>query len=362
LVTSDFSASPVNSAVAPGDSRLFILERPGRIRIIQAGRLLPTPFLDISSKVSTEGDQGMMSMAFHPDFARNHYFYVYYNQAGTSMGTQVVARFTARTDDPNRADPASEHTILTAPPLARTQNGAELVFGPDGMLYLATGDNNREGQTSQVLSNLLGKLIRIDVDGADPYAIPTDNPYAGGGTLCGQAATGAQCAEIWATGLRNPYRVAFDNGLIYIADVGGSRYEEVNVEPANRAGLNYGWPIMEGRSCWPALTTTCDQTGLTLPAFQYSHSEGCAVIGGYVYRGGAIPEVRGKYFYTDFCSGWLRSLTYNAGAVSDMTEWISATGYTFSLAQDSAGELYLLTSPGPNKPVLGNAVYRVVRQ
>lgn len=330
--------SPVHLAAPPGDPRIFVVERRGRIRIIKDGKLRAEPFLDITSRVGSGGsEQGLLSVAFHPDFATNRYFFVNYTDRN---GDTRVERYTVG-PDPDRADPASAKLILTIDQPFSNHNGGLIVFGPDGMLYIGMGDGGSGGDPlghGQNLGTLLGALLRIDVDRGDPYTIPPDNPFAGRADARG---------EIWAYGLRNPWRFAFDRtaGLLYIADVGQNRWEEINVAPASAGGLNYGWNLTEGNHCFPS--DPCDRTGLTPPVLEYSHDEGCSVTGGHVYRGRAIPELAGHYFYADYCRGWIRSFRYTSEGVRDQRTWsIGNVGLITSFGEDSAGELYVLSQDG----------------
>jgi glucose/arabinose dehydrogenase len=225
------------------------------------------------------------------------------------------------------------------------------MFGPDGKLYIGAGDGGGEGDplnNGQKVTTLLGKLLRIDVDAGDPYAIPPDNPFASTGVPCGAGGTGSSpCQEIWALGLRNPWRFSFDGGTnrLYLGDVGQDSWEEVDIEDASVPGLNYGWSITEGMHCFRP--RNCNETGLTLPKLEYAHSQGCSIIGGYVYRGSQIPGIVGRYFYSDFCAGFLRSFNFDGSTVSEQTQWqVGDLGSVLSLGQDAAGELYILSDNG----------------
>lgn len=331
-------SSPLYLTAPAGDARLFIVEKTGAIRIVKDGALLPEPFLDLSDAVSGGSEQGLLSMAFHPDYASNCFFYVDYTD--TDGNTQVV-RYSVQAGNPDAADPASAKTILTVEQPFANHNGGLLLFGPDGMLYIGLGDGGSGGdpfRNGQDLGTLLGKILRIDVDAGDPYGIPPDNPFVG--------RAGAR-GEIWAYGLRNPWRFAFDAeaGLLYIADVGQGAWEEVNVVPMDAGGLNFGWNIMEGTHCFDA--SSCDQTGLTLPVHEYSHDDGCSITGGYVYRGSLAPSVRGQYFYSDFCAGFLRSFTFDGTTASNPTSWaVGNIGNVQSFGEDAAGEMYILSTNG----------------
>jgi glucose/arabinose dehydrogenase len=336
-------SSPLYLTSPSGDARLFVVEQGGRIRIIENGQLLPAPFLDLAGRISSGGERGLLSMAFHPEFASNGFFYVNYTDPG---GDTRVERYRVSTD-PRSADVTSATPILTVDQPFANHNGGLLKFGADGMLYIGMGDGGSGGDPQghgQSLASLLGKLLRIDIDAGDPYGIPTDNPFAG--------STSAR-QEIWASGLRNPWRFSFDRatGELYLADVGQNRYEEINVVAGSTAGVNYGWNVMEGMHCFQA--TTCTQTGLTLPVLEYEHPDGCSVTGGYVYRGSVIPGLVGHYLYSDFCAGWLRSFRYANGRVNDARDWaIGDIGNVMSFGEDDAGEVYILTA--------GGRVYRIV--
>jgi glucose/arabinose dehydrogenase len=346
FVTSGLSA-PVFLAQPLNDGRIFVVEQAGRIRVVRDGVLQTTPFLDIAAtKVSSGGERGLLSVAFHPQYATNRFFYVYYTTraiGGLAVGDIVIERYTA-TANPEVADPASAKLIITTSHSQQSNhNGGLLAFGPDGMLYAGLGDGGGGGDpfhTGQDQNALLGSLLRLDIAG-DPYRIPPGNPFIG--------VTGAR-AEIWAKGLRNPWRYAFDapTGLLYIADVGQGAREEVNVVAATEPNVNYGWSIMEGAICYAA--ATCNQTGLRLPVIDYTHAAGCSITGGYVYRGAAIPGIRGHYFYSDFCSGFLRSFRYDNGAVTDVKDWGLTMSNVTSFGVDFAGELYVIS---------GNSIQKV---
>jgi glucose/arabinose dehydrogenase len=336
--------SPIFLAAPNGDQRLFIVERPGRIRIIQNGTLLPQPFLDISARVLLSGEGGLLSMAFDPQFARNGYFYIYYTDPGQNI---VVERYSTA-PNPNLADATSALPIIRiAHPVYVNHFGGQAAFGPDGFLYIGTGDGGGEGDplaNGQNLNSLLGKMLRIDVSAASagqPYTIPPSNPFIG--------QTGRR-AEIWAYGLRNPWRFAFDGEQLYIADAGQDRREEVDIGGIAQGGLNFGWNVMEGTLCYNP-STGCDRTGLTLPAFEYDHgtggANGCSIIGGFVYRGAAIPELAGRYFYSDYCNGFLKSFYATGGGVIEQRDWPAAgIGRVISFGRDGQGELYMLAASG----------------
>ncbi|MFQ5704955.1 MAG: PQQ-dependent sugar dehydrogenase, partial [Gemmatimonadales bacterium] len=295
--------------MAAGDtSRLFVVERPGAIRIIRNGVVVATPFLDITNLTSLGGERGLLSLAFHPQYVENGQFFVYYTDV-TDGGTRVV-RYNVSAD-PDVADPSSAHLIIAVDQPFNNHNGGQIAFGPDGMLYVGLGDGGSAGDplgSGQDLSSLLGSIIRLDVDGGDPFAIPSDNPHV--------ADPNAR-DEIWVSGLRNPWRFSFDRrtGDLYIGDVGQDEVEEVDVHSAAApGGANYGWNTMEGSRCFRS--TNCDTTGLTLPVLEYLHNAGggCSITGGYVYRGSRIPALVGRYLYGDFCSEFVRSFVYDGSA------------------------------------------------
>jgi glucose/arabinose dehydrogenase len=293
---------PVHVAHAgDGSDRIFVVEQAGRIRILDNGVVLPSPFLDLASvnppRLIAGGEQGLLSVAFPPAFTAKRYFYVNYTRAPD--GATVVARYRVSIGDANAADPASEEVVLTIPQPFANHNGGQLAFGPDNNLYIGMGDGGSGGDplnNGQSPGTLLGKILRIDVEsGTAPYVVPPDNPFVG---VVGYR------PEIWALGLRNPWRFSFDRltGDLYIGDVGQGAIEEVDVQPAGSpGGRNYGWNIMEGAGCYNS--ATCATAGLTLPVATYDHSLGCSVTGGVVYRGTALPALQGIHFYGDFCSG-----------------------------------------------------------
>lgn len=330
---------PLYLTSPPGDARLFIPEKGGAIRLIKGGTLLQTPFLDLTSKVSSAGgEQGLLGLAFPPDYASSGRFIVHYNDLA---GDTRVSWFQV-SGDPDRADPASESLILANQKPGSAHNGGQILFGPDGLLYIGLGDGADQDQgRGQSLTDLFGSVLRIDVSSAAPYAVPPDNPFV--------AAAGDR-PEVWSYGFRNPWRFSFDRatGDLYIGDVGESDWEELDYASAAGGagrGVNYGWSLMEGQHC---LRQGCDQTGLTLPVLEYSHSDGCSIIGGYVYRGAAIPGLQGTYFYSDFCRGWVRSLRMEGGIPMDATDWpaLQPGGQVTSFGEDAEGELYLLTRQG----------------
>jgi glucose/arabinose dehydrogenase len=327
--------SPVYLTSPPGDPRLFVVEQGGRILIVKNGSVLPTPFLDITDRVKSGGEQGLLSVAFHPDYARNGFFYVDYTDKN---GDTRIERYKV-TPDADVADPSSTKVLLEIDQPYSNHNGGLVMFGPDRMLYIGMGDGGAGGdphRNGQNPNALLGKILRIDVNG-DPYRIPPDNPFANGSR--GKP-------EIWAMGMRNPWRFAFDDGSLYIADVGQNEYEEVNVEPATSPGLNYGWNIMEASNCYRG--DNCSPAGLILPKIAYKHlGNACSVTGGFVYRGSRIPTVVGHYFYSDYCEGGLRSFKYVDGRATDQRTWtIENIGHVVSFGEDSSRELYVISEGG----------------
>lgn len=328
---------PLFVAAPSGDPRLFVVEQTGKIRILAGDRFLATPFLDLGGSVSGGNEQGLLGLAFHPDYAANGRFFV--NYTDKSGDTQVVGyRVSANA---NVADPASASVLLGIDQPYSNHNGGWLGFGPDGLLYIGMGDGGSGGDPQRRAQNpdeLLGKILRIDVDGGAPYSIPPGNPFANGGGR----------PEIFALGVRNPWRIAFDGTDIYIADVGQDAIEEIDVITTADAGANLGWSLMEGDTCFRA--RNCDRTGLVLPIHQYTHdSGGCSITGGYVYRGKAISALAGQYVFADLCDGKVRSLAYAEGRAGRLTDWSGQLGVIegiTSFGLDSSGELYITTYEG----------------
>jgi glucose/arabinose dehydrogenase len=329
---------PVHIAHAgDGSGRIFVVEQAGRIRILDNRVVLPSPFLDISAKLVCCGERGLLSVAFPPGFASKGYFYVNYTRVPD--GSTVVARYRVSIGDANAADPASEEVILAIPQPFSNHNGGQLAFGSDNNLYIGMGDGGSGGDplnNGQSPGTLLGKILRIDVEsGAVPYGIPPTNPFLG---------VAGYRPEIWALGLRNPWRFSFDRlaGDLYIGDVGQGAVEEVDFEPAGSpGGRNYGWNIMEGAGCYN--TNSCATAGLTLPAATYGHSLGCSVTGGVVYRGTALPALQGIYFYGDFCSGRIWGLR-KQGAGWETAELPVPGNPPMNIStfgEDEAGNVYL---------------------
>lgn len=331
-------SNPAFVTALPGDSRLFIVELPGRIRILRDGVLLSQPFLDIRGIVSSGGERGLFSVAFHPEYQQNGFFFVSYTDLS---GASRIARYRVSAH-PDLADGASEKAIVSVAQPYANHNGGQIAFGPDGMLYIGLGDGGSGGDPlghGQNRATLLGSLLRVDVDSDDPYGIPPDNPFVNDPDAR---------PEIWAYGLRNPWRFSFDRetGHLHVADVGQNAWEEVNVVPADSAGINFGWNRMEGRHCYAS--ATCNVNGLELPVYEYANSgDTCSVTGGYVYRGSAIPEVIGTYFFADYCEGRLRSFRVQNGESMDARTWdLGRLGSITSFGEDSAGELYIVTAEG----------------
>ena len=323
----------------PGDDRLFVVERVGVIRILDANReLLGPAFIDLTDRVLANGiEQGLLGLAFHPDYANNGRFFVYYTDQG---GRRQLSEFQVSVSDPNLASPDTERVLveLEQPPDATDirHYAGQLAFGPDGYLWMAMGDGADSRDQGQDPNTMFGAISRIDVDGGDPYGIPPENPFVGGG--------GA--GEVWAYGLRNPWRFSIDSGdgLIYIADVGHADQEEINVLPIDEGGFNLGWSDVEGTRCFHV--QDCDLANYTAPVITYSHEEGCSVTGGYVYRGTEIPELAGTYFYSDWCSQWIRSFKYAGGQVTEERDWsadLGQLGQINTFGVDASGELYLAT-------------------
>ena len=337
LVVDRIEGGTTDLQAPAGDDRLFLVLKDGLIRVILDQAFLPEPFLDIRGLVRKDAsERGMLGLAFHPSYADNGRFFVFYTDLD---GHSQVYEYQVKADDPNRADPESARRVITFEqrPTSPTHKGGQLQFGPGGYLYIAVGDGGASGDPfghGQNPHTELGTIVRIDVDGGEPYAIPPDNPFAD---------SKAGLPEVWAYGLRNPWRFSFDDGRIYIADVGRVTREEVNVADAFERGINYGWSVLEGTHC--SDPEVCDPTGLFLPQVEYSHDDGVSVIGGYVYRGSAIPEMVGRYFYSDFLSDWIRTFVFD-GTVSEHYDWSRAVErprFVWSFGVDGHGELYVLS-------------------
>ena len=333
--------SPLDLQSVRSDAeRLYVVEQGGRIRVVRGGQLQAAAFLDVSGRISSGGERGLLGLAFHPQFATNRRFYVNYtNPAGDTH----IAEFRAGSAD--AADPPTERVLLAVAQPFANHNGGGLAFDNSGRLLIALGDGGSGGDpqnNGQRLDTLLGKIARIDVDTGSPYSLPADNPLL---------ATAGARGEIWAYGLRNPFKIAVDRptGDLYIGDVGQNRIEEIDIGLASRrGGDNYGWRISEGTQCFNP-PFGCDRTGLTGPVYEYTHSEGCSVTGGVVYRGCRVPALAGTYFFGDFCSGLVRSFRFANGAASEVRDWSSGTrgvGAPSSFGLDAAGEVYIVDYDG----------------
>lgn len=341
-------ASPVDMAdPADGSGRLFVVEQPGRVRIVRNGQLDATPLLEITDRVSCCGERGLLGIALPPDFAQKGYFYLNYTTEALGKLQTRVSRFHLSADT-DIADPGSEQIVLVYDQPYRNHNGGGLAFGPDGYLYIGAGDGGSSGDPqnrAQNLGDLLGKMLRIDVETGNPttYTVPAANPFVGQTNVL---------PEIWAYGLRNPWRYSFDQqtGDLFIADVGQNAYEEIDFQPAaSPGGENYGWRITEGSHCYNP--NPCDTTGLVLPIAEYDRDNGRSVTGGFVYRGAVYPTLQGIYLYADYVTGRIWGLR------PDGSRWenrlLLETGHRISsFGQDAAGEVYVVDHAG--------AVLRVV--
>ena len=337
---------PLFVTAAPGDdARLFVVEQGGRILVLEGGTILAPAFLDISGLTTGTGEQGLLGLAFDPAYATTGRFYLNYTDLA---GDTVIAEYERAGDDPRRASPQASRILLAVEQPFANHNGGMVAFGPDGFLYIGLGDGGGGGDpqgNAQRVSTKLGKILRID---------PANHPTPPPGNLPGGD------PDVWDYGLRNPFRFSFDRatGALYIGDVGQNAFEEIDVEPAGSGRRNYGWNVTEGFDCFRP-SAGCDTTGITFPAVAYENPEvGCSVIGGYVYRGGAIPALAGRYFYGDLCSRRISTFVWDGGAATDQRE-LSADldsqatlGSIASFGQDDAGELYVVD-------LGGGAVYRI---
>jgi glucose/arabinose dehydrogenase len=339
-------AQPVQVTHAgDGSGTLYVVEQGGRIRTLKDGAVGVVPFLDISARVVAGGEQGLLGVAFPPGYATKGTFYVDYTRG--EDGATVVARYRV-TQNPDVADPASEEVLLIIDQPFGNHNGGQIAFGPDGFLYIGMGDGGSGGDplgNAQNPETLLGKMLRIDVEGgAFPYAVPPGNPFVG--------TTGVH-GEIWALGLRNPWRFSFDRGTgdLYIGDVGQGSFEEVDFQPASSAGgENYGWNVLEGNQCFGG--TACNPLDFVPPVGVYDHEQGCAVTGGAVYRGGAYPGMEGIYFYADFCSGRVWGLSRDGSAWRNSL-LLTVPFSVSSFGEDEAGNLFATDYNG-------GAVYEII--
>jgi len=358
--------SPIGlAAPADGSQRLFIQEQQGKIRIVKNGKLLPEPFLDLQKKIGSlnpaYSEKGLLGLVFHPEYKSNGRFFVYYSApvaTGNMDHTSVIAEYKVSAQNADLAEPTEKILMVIAEPESN-HNGGQLAFGPDGYLYIGVGDgggaNDEHGTigNGQDLNTLLGKILRIDVNGKHPYEIPSDNPFIGKNAK----------PEIWAYGLRNPWRFSFDRvtGRIFCGDVGQNKYEEIDII---EKGKNYGWRIMEGNHCFNP-EQQCDQVGLVKPIYEYDHQTGLSITGGYVYRGKRFPSLHGCYFYADW-TGKLFALRQDAE-----NNWINYTVLADarkkndidckvnSMGMDEDGEIYLVTQKlfGPKSPT--GKIYRI---
>jgi glucose/arabinose dehydrogenase len=341
-------SSPLFVTAPTGDDRLFVVQRGGQILIVENGGANAQPFLDVGALITAGNERGLLGLAFHPDYATNGHFFV--NYTDTDDASTEVVRYTVSAD-PDVADPSSDVPILSVAQPFSNHNGGMIAFGPDRMLYVGMGDGGGTGDPdnyAQRPATLLGSMLRLDVDGGSPYAIPDANPFAGHASYR---------EETWAYGLRNPWRWSFDRqtGDLYIGDVGQGAREEISFQPASSdGGENYGWRIMEGTACYsPA--SGCPTGGLTLPVHDYSQAgTPCAVTGGYVYRGSALPDLVGRYFFGDFCGGWIQSFVVVGGqaqGLQDHTDMVGTVSALASFGEDGHGELYVVS--------LGGTVWRL---
>jgi uncharacterized repeat protein (TIGR01451 family) len=329
-----------------GSKRLFVLEQPGQIKIVQNGQVLTTPFLDIRSKISYGGERGLLGLAFHPSYKTNGFFYVDYTRSGD--GATVIERYKV-SSNANVASLASAFTLLVIPQPYANHNGGNLAFGKDGKLYIGMGDGGSGGDPQNLAQNidsLLGKILRIDVDSAVPYGIPTDNPFVGK----------AGADEIWALGLRNPWRFSFDRQTedLLIGDVGQNLWEEIDYQPAGVRGLNYGWRCYEGMHTYN-LNPPCSGV-LTPPIAEYNHSEGQSVTGGYVYRGKRYPSLTGTYFYADFSQGKIWAMMKTGDAWSTPALLLDTPYAISSFGEDEDGEVYIADYYGGTLHLLADAL------
>ena len=329
-----------------GDTRLFITEQTGKVRIWDGTRLLPQPFLDTRGLISVGGERGLLSIAFHPRYAENGLFFVNYTDVN---GHTVVARYHVSASDPNRADAASAQQILFVHQPFANHNGGQLQFGPDGYLYIGMGDGGAGGDPdnrAQSLNDLLGKMLRIDVN-TQRYTIPPSNPFFNDPSVRN---------EIWAYGLRNPWRFTFDRltGDLWIADVGQGLWEEIDFQPATSiGGENYGWRRMEGTHCFNP-PNNCNNGNLALPVIEYGHSGGaCSVTGGYVYRGARYPRLHDLYIYGDFCNGRIWGASRDGAGRLVTRDLIDAPFTISTFGEDLNGELYVADYNG-------GAIYRII--
>lgn len=337
LVTGGFEKPLYLTHAGDQTNRLFVVEQAGRIWIVENGTRLAEPFMDIVNIVgSSANEQGLLSVAFHPSYVNNGQFFVNYTNRD---GDTVIARYQRSSDNPNRADGASQAVLLTIAQPYGNHNGGHILFGPDGYLYIGMGDGgaaNDPHNYGQDVSHLLGKILRIDVDNGSPYGVPADNPFV---------SVDDARPEIWSYGWRNPWRIAFDASTqdMYVADVGQNQFEEVHVEFAhNPGGDNYGWRLMEGNHCFNPTDCTPATLNVVLPIAEYDHAQGCSVTGGYVYRGAAFPALGGTYLYGDYCTGLIWGIRSAGDGSWEHQLLLQSDLIISSFGQDEAGELYLI--------------------
>lgn len=349
-----------------GSGRLFVVEQTGKIKVVVGGQVLPTPFLDLTSNVVVTIEQGLLGLAFHPQFKTNGRFFVFYTakpppQSTSNAGDNVLAEYRVSPPGSNVADPVAVRTLIAMPDRVHNHNGGMLAFGPDSYLYVGTGDEGGVGDSlhnGQNLGVLFAKILRLDVDHAgspDPpgfgYSIPPGNPFIG------QAGVRP---ETWAYGFRNPWRWSFDRltGDLLIGDVGQADWEEIDRLPAGlmgQSGRNFGWSVREGAHCNPPGTPSCSTSGLTDPILEYPHTIGCSVIGGYRYRGTGQPALQGHYFYADYCTGmiWKAAPFGSASGPWWSAEALDTAENVSSFGEDEAGELYVVG--------LGGSIFRLLQ-
>jgi len=328
----------------------FLVLQPGRIEVFEytGANSQPQEFLDIQSKVSNKGnEEGLLGMALSPNFSSNGHFYLYYSAAGPRRS--IVSRFSIKSDDLNSADPNSEQVILEVAQPYSNHNGGQIRFGPEGLLYISLGDGGGRGDpegNGQNFTTLLGSILRIDVatlDSLGTYSVPSDNPFTNFSNAKG---------EIWAYGLRNPWRFSFDSltGDLWVGDVGQNGFEEINLVTK---GNNYGWNVMEGFHCYADTEGACDQSGLESPVAEYDQGEGCSVTGGYVYRDSRLPELAGAYVYGDYCTGNIWALRHNGTQITEHIQIVNSSLNISSFAQSPSGEIFILS--------FDKKIYRFIR-
>lgn len=334
--------SPTDVVGDPSSDRLFVVEKAGTVRIVDRGTILDTAFLDITRWVESKGnEQGMLSMRFHPQYEENgRVFFFFTDRTGTSQLVEGQVDF----DMPDVVQPSSLRPVLTIPQYGQYHQSGSMFFGPDGYLWLSLGDGGGIGDPEghgQDIENIDASIVRLDIDSARPYAIPDTNPFVGRVGL----------DEVWAYGLRNPWRISYDaeTGYLYVPDVGQEGSEELNVVPLGEGGHNFGWSVSEGSVCYEA--EDCDMSGHTMPAYQYLHDgNGCAIVGGGVYRGSLMPELGGHYFFADFCLGWIRSVLLDDDDVWMVVDWThdrdDRLGNVTTFGTDRHGELYVANLEG----------------